>query len=385
MVNKMEKNISNKIISFMKGEMVLCIALLLALGSSFMVKPNKEYVSYIDFRVLVLLFCLMLVVAGLKSLGVFRLLGEKLCVRVKNVRQLAAMFVVLCFVTSMLITNDVALITFVPFSISVLIMAGDIENIIWVVVLETVAANLGSMLTPIGNPQNLLIFSLSGMSASSFVNTMLPLTIVSFFLVFVCLFRIKRAAIAVDSDVKSLAVESMNKKKLVIEIILFLVCLGNVFHLYSHWVVLVIVSLTIFIVDKKLFSEVDYSLLFTFVGFFIFIGNMKQIESIHTFLASTIMGNEFVMGVLLSQVISNVPAAMLLSGFTTDYQNLLYGVNVGGLGTLIASMASLISYRFYAKEFPTTKKKYFYTFTVLNVVMLLILILFVVVVKPICF
>ncbi len=371
-----------KFVSFVKREIVLTIAVLLAVISAFFVKSGPAYLSYIDYRVLVLLFCLMLVVAGMKSLGVFRMLGEMLCQHVKNTRQLTAVFLFLCFTLSMLITNDVALITFVPFTISVFAMTGNTEFLIPVIVLETIAANLGSMLTPIGNPQNLLLFSLSNMSVGTFILYMLPLTLVSFLLIFACLPFVKKKELLQVTKSKEAA---LDKKKLSIYLLLFFVCLGNVFHLYSYWIVLVIVTVTLLIVNRQLFREVDYSLLFTFVGFFIFIGNMKQVEVVHVLLTSIIEGNEFMTGVLLSQIISNVPAAMLLSGFTNDYKNLLYGVNAGGLGTLIASMASLISYRLYVKEFPENKKNYFLQFTVYNVILLLALCFAVIVVKPVCF
>lgn len=370
-----------KIVVFIKNEMVLTIAALLAAISAFFVKPGKEYLSYPDYRVLVLLFALMLVVAGMRSLGIFSLLGEKMCESVKNTRQLAAVFVGLCFVLSMVITNDVALITFVPFTISVFAMSGHAQLLIPVIVLETIAANLGSMLTPIGNPQNLLLFSISGMSVTEFIAYMFPLTLMSFLLISACLFFVQKKALTQMTEKSQIQID---RKRAGIYFILFLVCLGNVFHLYSHWLVLLIVTAVVLVTDKTLFAKVDYSLLVTFIGFFIFIGNMKQIETVHQVLTRVISGNEFLTGVLLSQIISNVPAAMLLSGFTTDYKALLYGVNTGGLGTLIASMASLISYRLYGKEFPDKKKTYFIYFTVCNVVLLLILSFFVVVVKPVC-
>lgn len=361
-----------KIVEFVKKEVVLVIALLLGVVSSFVVPPSEEYASYIDYRVLVLLFALMLVVAGLKSLGVFRLLGEKMCLKVKSLRGLSFVLMCLCFFSSMLITNDVALITFVPFTISVFVMIDCENKLIPVVVLETIAANLGSMLTPIGNPQNLLLFSVSGMSIAEFVLWMLPLTVMSFVLIAICIFFIKNQQIVLKNTEEQ-QTDLVKDWHFWMYCILFVVCLGNVFHLYSHWIVAVIVVVVILVTNKKLFLEVDYSLLFTFIGFFIFIGNMKQIDVVNVWLSQMITGREMLTGILASQVISNVPAAMLLSGFTADYQALLYGVNIGGLGTLIASMASLISYRFFVKAYPDAKKDYFVKFTVYNVVLLVII------------
>lgn len=357
----------------MKKDTVLSIAVLLAVVSVFLVKPSKEYVSYIDYRVLVLLFSLMLVVGGFKSLGVFRLLGEKLCCNVNSIRSLTIVLTCLCFFSSMLITNDVALITFVPFTISVFVMIACEDRLIPVIVIETIAANLGSMLTPIGNPQNLLLFSVGDMTVGEFVLHMLPVTMLSFFLIIGCIMLLKNQKISVELRDKGVQESVLKKKTFWIYLLLFMVCMGNVFHLYSYWIVGIVVVSVVLVVDKKLFAEADYSLLITFAGFFIFIGNIKQIDVINQWIMDIITGNELIIGVLSSQVISNVPATMLLSGFTTDYKELLYGVNIGGLGTLIASMASLISYRFYAKAYPERRKKYFKQFTVYNIVLLVIL------------
>lgn len=360
-----------KFVGFLKNNTVLAIALLLAIVSSFVVTPSKKYIEYVDYRVLVLLFALMLVVGGFKSLGVFSILGEKMCQKVSSVRALTVVLILLCFFSSMLITNDVSLITFVPFTISVFAMTGNENRLIPVVVLETIAANLGSMMTPIGNPQNLLLFSKSGMSVGEFIFHMLPLTAISLVLILVCVFMIKNSKVTLNenSDKKN---EVLKNYRFWIYMVLFVVCLGNVFKLYSYWIVFAVVTIAVVIIDRKLFKDVDYSLLFTFVGFFIFIGNMKQVDAINAWLSSVIEGNELIVGILSSQVISNVPAAMLLSGFTTDYKTLLYGVNIGGLGTLIASMASLISYRLYCKAYPEKKGEYFKSFTIYNVVLLII-------------
>jgi len=363
----------NRVISFIKKEAVLTIALLLALVSAFVVKPGKEYIGYIDYHVLVLLFALMLVVGGFKSLGVFRLLGEKMCSKVKSLRSLTLVLTLLCFLSSMLITNDVALITFVPFTISVFCMIACEDKLIPVIVLETIAANLGSMLTPIGNPQNLLLFSLSGMNVIHFVTHMLPLTMMSLVLILICVAGLKNRPIQITQKSDENQSKILKSYSFWVYFALFMVCMGNVFHLYSYWVVLGVVAVVVLVINRSLFAEVDYSLLLTFVGFFIFIGNMKQIDSVNELLMQLISGNELLMGIATSQVISNVPAAMLLSGFTTEYGVLLYGVNIGGLGTLIASMASLISYRFFVKAYPEQKSAYFRQFTAYNVVLLVII------------
>lgn len=372
-----------KIIDFLKKDAVLSVAVLLAVFSAFFIKPSKDYISYIDYRVLVLLFALMLVVGGFKSLGVFRLLGEKLCCNVGSLRSLTLVLVCLCFFSSMLITNDVALITFVPFTISVFVMIACEDRLIPVIVIETIAANLGSMLTPIGNPQNLLLFSAGDMSVGEFVLHMLPLTVISFVLIIGCILFQKNQSIRMELREEAAQESVIKKKEFWIYVILFMICMGNVFHLYSFWIVGIVVVFTVLIIDKKLFAEADYSLLLTFAGFFVFIGNMKQIEVINQWIMNIITGNELIIGVLSSQMISNVPAAMLLSGFTTDFKELLYGVNIGGLGTLIASMASLISYRFYVKAYPEYKQKYFKSFTIYNVILLVVIMVIILLLKQI--
>lgn len=370
-----------RIVFLLRKDTVLSIALLLAVFSAFIVRPGIEYFSYIDYRVLVLLLALMLVVGGFKSLGVFRILGEKLCCNVRSLRELTIVLTCLCFFCSMLITNDVALITFVPFTISVFCMIACEDKLIPVIVIETMAANLGSMLTPIGNPQNLLLFSAGEMTVTEFILHMLPVTGISFVLLMICILLLKNQDIHIEMEEEKPETSVTGKKEFWIYVLLFLVCMGNVFHLYSYWIVGIVVVFAVLIMNRKLFAEADYSLLLTFVGFFIFIGNMKQIDAINQWILDIINGNELIMGVLASQVISNVPAAMLLSGFTNDYKELLYGVNIGGLGTLIASMASLISYRFYGKAYPERKREYFKQFTIYNVILLIIISMLVIFLK----
>ena len=343
--------------SFIKKEPVLSAAAVLAVLSMFFVAPSPEYLSYIDFRTLALLFSLMTVVAGLKEIGLFRYLGSSLLAGMHSTRQLAFTLTALCFFSSMLITNDVSLITFVPFSILILNMAGLPELMIPVIVLQTIAANLGSMATPIGNPQNLYLYSSFGLSAGELVGYMLPLTVLSALLLVAAVFLLKNKAITLSRT--SLHQDGCpTKTSLIFYLALFLVCLGCVVRIYS-WPIL--------------FIRVDYFLLLTFVCFFIFIGNMERIPAISGLLTKLISGHEFPAGVLLSQCISNVPAAILLSGFTGAVRPLLFGVNVGGLGTLIASMASVISYRAYA-EIPEAKSgTYMMVFTLYNLIFLIIM------------
>ncbi len=373
-----------KCMEWIKKEAVLSIAVILALVSCFVVWPDREYLDYIDFRTLGILFCLMAVMAGFQKIGVFGQIAKALLKRVKTVRMLVLILVLLCFFFSMVITNDVALITFVPLTFIVLGMTGEEikkKLAVPVVVMQTIAANLGSMLTPIGNPQNLYLYGKSGMALGSFMLLMLPYTVVSLVLLILwCLCRkgerLENPVMDFEKDdTTGTACEAKtnNHKALAAYLCLFVLCILTVARVVPYGVTLVIVALAVFVLDRKVLGKVDYCLLMTFVGFFVFIGNMGRIPWFREFLERMIEGNEVLTAVLSSQVISNVPAALLLSGFTRKYEALIVGTNLGGLGTLIASMASLISFKYLGKEDKGAKKKYLIYFTVANLVFLAVL------------
>ena len=374
--------ITKKWIEFMKKETVLTVAMALAVLSAVMIPPDREYVGYIDFRTLSILFCLMTVMAGLQKLGVFRNIAKMLLQHTHNTLQLVEVLVLLCFFFSMVITNDVALITFVPFTFIVLGLSGE-ESVkklaVPVVVLQTIAANLGSMLTPIGNPQNLYLYGKAQMSAGAFVLLMLPYSLLSLLLLVICgAVVVKRCRMEVGGAGVSLPEEAGNAPKKYLlpgYLLLFVLCLLTVAHILPYPVILVVVIVTVLILDRRTIGKVDYSLLLTFVGFFVFIGNMGRMPAFCEFLQRIIGGREVMTAVIASQVISNVPAALLLSGFTDDMTALIIGTNLGGLGTLIASMASLISYKQVARRIPGEKKRYFGWFTVANIGFLVVLVL----------
>lgn len=359
------KMIMEKIKKFLKSEPVLIISALLAVISAFIVKPSAEYLGYIDFRTLSLLFCLMAVMAGLGGLGVFRAMAQRLLKGVGSVKAIAVVLSLLCFFSAMLITNDVALITFVPFTVEVLQISGKKEKLIPIVVLETVAANLGSMLTPIGNPQNLYLFSAFKMSIGDFVLAVLPYTVLSLILVIVfAAFMGKEKA-----ESKSEAAKKIPLGKAMVYVLLFSVSLLTVLDVIPYPITLAVTVAAVLISDRKTILKIDYSLLLTFVFLFVFIGNLGNIAPVSEFLKNIVVGNEVIAGIAASQVFSNVPAALLLSGFTDNAKDLLVGVNLGGLGTLIASMASLISFKLAVKE-NVKAGKYLLSFTVVNVVFL---------------
>ena len=371
-----------KIVNFAKKETVLFAAVLLAFGSMVCVPPDMQYLSYIDYRVLALLFCLMTVMEGFKSTGFFAAVAGKLPEKVKTFRQLYLVLVFLCFFTSMWITNDVALLTFVPFTVLVLRMTGLEQEMIPVIVLQTIAANLGSMTTPVGNPQNLYLYSISGMGIGAFLQIMGPLTLISAGLIFlICLihkdFPIRQGMLGKEI----VGVRKAGENQVLA--VLFFISLLSVFRILSWQLLLLIVlasciGIKAFCKEKYLPLEADFGLLLTFVAFFIFIGNMGRICAVREVLSQVLNGRELLISFLCSQMISNVPAAILLSGFTQEYRGLLQGVNIGGLGTLIASLASLISYKFFAAESEQTpaagtRGRYMLTFTIWNVGMALVL------------
>lgn len=378
MAKKILKNI-------LKNETIFCVSLLLAVLSAFFVRPDGVYLTYPDWRTIALLFCLMILVAGLRSKGVFTLMGHALLRRAGSLRALSAIMVLLCFFSSMIITNDVTLLTFVPFTMLVFRMTGYEDRIVKLVVLETIGANLGSMATPIGNPQNLYLYSISDLTAGGFAGAVLPYAGLSLLLLL--------AAVLAGKDEPLMEVEMEKKtekhpektekesgrRKLVMEILPFLVllllCLLVVFRVLPYIPVLLCVAVAVAVLNRRLYLEVDYFLLFTFLFFFIFVGNLKRIPLVSEALISAVKGRELLTGVLASQVMSNVPAAILLSGFTDRIQPLLTGVNLGGLGTLIASLASLISYKIVTREYPRSRGRFLKVFTFWNILFLALLLL----------
>ena len=368
------KNIAQKIYSFIKNETVLSIAAILAVISSFFVRPDIEYLNYIDFRTLALLFCLMAVMAGLQKSGVFNMLAEKMLKRVRGIKSLTFILVMLCFFFSMFITNDVALITFVPFTFTVLNMLDEAEKnrlIIPVIAMQTIAANLGSMLTPIGNPQNLYLHGISGLGVGEFIALMLPYTVISFLILAVWIMvRQGKGSVKINFTEGATI---RDKKKIVVYLAAFVVCLLTVARVIDYKMTLLLVIALVSIADYRIFAKVDYTLLLTFAAFFVFIGNMGRIPVFENYIKSVVDGRECITAVLSSQLISNVPAALLLSGFTDNFRQLIVGVNLGGLGTLIASMASLISFKMLGRENKSFRGRYFIYFTVSNVLFLAVL------------
>ena len=362
----------SRVKDFLKREAVLCIAFLAAVISCFFVPPDGAYLKYIDLRTLALLYCLMVVVAGLRKAGSFTALAHFLCDRAGNLRLMSAVLVALCFFSSMLITNDVALLTFVPFAVVVLGMAKREKELVWVVVLQAVAANLGSMLTPVGNPQNLYLYSRYGMSGGEFFSATAPVWCLSLLLVLGCCLLMKKEPVRVFLGEKPILL----RKLLLFYSALFLLCLLVVFRLIRWPVMLALVMLLVGIFDRRTLLKADFLLLLTFVCFFIFAGNLARIDAVDRLLRHILTGRELFVGVLCSQVISNVPAALLLSGFTENARALLLGVNIGGLGTPVASLASLIALKLYSHAEGAKTGAFLWRFSLVNFLLLAVLLAF---------
>lgn len=380
--------------ALVRKDPVLVIAI--ALASCAVVPPDAAYADYVDLRTIGMLFSLMTIMTGLSRLGVFRIACRKLLSVVRGPRRLALALTLLAFFSSMLITNDVALVTFVPFALLALGSLGDAHHTCFTIVMMTIAANLGSMLTPIGNPQNLYLYSASHMGIVEFVLLVLPYAAASLALLVaaIALFG-KVQANGTDGDARGTArantrdaepalpasatsaADALDPAPSPLRIApwaaLFALALLSVARIVPYQATVAAAVAVALLADRRALLHVDYALLLTFIAFFVFVGNVGRIGAIDAFLAQMIDGHELAVSVAASQVLSNVPAALLLSGFTSAWPALIVGTNLGGLGTLIASMASLISYKQVALVLPREKGRYFKLFTVWNVAFLAVL------------
>ena len=359
-----------RIKAFFKKETVLCIAAICAVITMFFVPPDAGYWAYIDLRVLCLLLCLMAVVAGAQSCGAFQWLTVQMLRRGGGGRSLSVALVLLPFFSSMLVTNDVALLTFVPFTLLLLEHVGCRKQLVPMLVLQTVAANLGSMATPVGNPQNLFLYATYNLSASEFFAVTLPLTLVSL----VCLALAAIPVLPKELPTPELGEEVIETpQKLASYGLLFVLCLLTVFHILPYGLLTVVVLGGVVCMDRKLLKELDIGLLATFVCFFIVSGNLGRVEAVRELLQNLLSGDAVLTAALTSQVISNVPAAVLLSGFTDNWQALVEGTNIGGLGTPIASLASLITLKLYLRAPGAEAGRFLRVFMLVNLAGLAVL------------
>lgn len=362
-----------RIKEFVKKETVLCIAALCAVATMFWIPPDREYLGYIDFRVLCLLLCLMAVVAGFKNVGAFQWLTYQLLHRIHSGRILAVTLVLLPFFSSMLVTNDVALLVFVPFTLGLLTQLNCEHSIVPILVLQTVAANLGSMATPVGNPQNLYLYSLYNLPAGDFFSVTLPITAVSLLCLGGAAFGILPKNLA-DQDLKKEEIGSV--RELLIYCILFVLCLLTVFRVIPYPFTTFLIVAVLAVIRRALLKEIDFMLLATFICFLVVSENLGRIDGIRNVLQQLLGRSTLLTAVGASQIISNVPAAVLLSGFTDRWRELLAGVNIGGLGTPIASLASLITLKLYMRWPGAKVGRFLGVFTGANLAGLAILLLF---------
>lgn len=385
------------LIELCKSETIFIFATVLAVISCFLVPPDARYAGYIHISTICQLACLMLVVCGLQRIGVFRIVGSRLLIHAKTEFSLVLILVGLTFFSSMFITNDVALVTFIPFAISVLIMARMDSQIVLVATLMTVGANAGSMFTPIGNAHNLYLNAVSKMGTGEFLALMAPYSfLAAVMLIMIIAFVFGKRVIpelasagGTTIEQRVLAPEATQLQpdeirvmgygaghggwRLYVYMVLFIVCILAVGGVIPLWAMVVIVAAAFMVCDRRAFFKVDWALPLTFIMFFIFIGNMKRVPEFSALAASLVSDHPLEVAAGFSQVISNVPTSILLSGFNSDWPKLIVGTNIGGMGTLIASMASLISFKNVTHKYPEVKGRYLVVYSAVNVLFLVVL------------
>lgn len=362
----------NKVHAFIRKNTVLSIAIVAAIVTSFIVPPDKAYLGYVDLKTMCCLFGTLAVVCALKNIRFFAILASRIILIAGNSRTAAVTLVFITFFGSMLIANDMALITFLPLGYYVFSTSGDRKEVAAVFILQNIAANLGGMLTPFGNPQNLYLYAKYAIPTGEFMKIMAAPFAVALFMIIVCCFLIPKHSMKIidTGDTK------LPKDRTVIYIVLFAITILMVFRLIPYILTILIVLAALLILDRKAIKMVDYALLFTFVCFFIFAGNMGRIEVVKRFFSYLLNLNPLITSVFSCQVISNVPSAILLSQFTENYTPLLLGVNIGGAGTLIASLASLITFGEYNKHYPGSAKEYIWRFSLYNFSFVIVLTVF---------
>ncbi len=358
-----------KILRFFKKNIVVCIAALAAIVTMFLVPPDKQYLNYFDLKTLSCLFLTLAVVCALRNIKFFTILARKLVLLSGNMRSLFLILIIITFVGSMIIANDMALITFLPLGYFALSVIKEEKYMAYLFVLQNVSANLGGMLTPFGNPQNLYIYSYYNIPTLEFCKIMFPAFALAVTLLVIACLPIKATKFNITEEFP----EKLNVKKTILYCVLFLMSILIVFRIVPFLVGLIIIPLILLFTEKDSLLMVDYGLLLTFFFFFIFAGNMARIEAVNTLMSSLLQKDTLLVSILSCQFISNVPSAILLSRFTTDYAPLLIGVNIGGTGTLIASLASLITFSEFKILYPKQIKKYLIIFVIVNVAFLIIM------------
>ena len=361
--------VRQKVAGFIKKNAVMCIALVAAIVTSIIIPIDKEYVGYFDYKTLTCLFCVLAVVCALKNINFFYILARKVVQMFKTARISVLVLVYITFIGSMLIANDMALLTFLPLGYFVLTTTGKTNYMAFTFIMQNIAANLGGMLTPFGNPQNLYLYSKYEIPNKEFVAIMAPPFVLSVVLITICCIAFVKSEPLCLPDEKV----KLPPAKAILYMLLFSLSIAIVFRGIPYWIGLAVIPAALLIVDRKALRMVDYGLLFTFVFFFIFAGNMARIEAVRELFSHLLNKSTLLVSIASCQVISNVPSAILLSQFTKNYPDLLVGVNIGGVGTLISSLASLITFREYVKHNPRKTGYYIGFFSAFNFSFLIIL------------
>lgn len=360
---------TEKLFAFVKKNAVVLIAFVAAVITSIIVPVDAEYLGYFDYKTLTCLFCVLAVVCALKNINFFYILARKVVQLFKNARMSVLALVYITFIGSMLIANDMALLTFLPLGYFVLSVTGKEKYMAFSFIMQNIAANLGGMLTPFGNPQNLYLYTKYEIPTFEFVSIMaLPFVVAVALITICCLIFVKSEPLSL-SDEKT----RLSPKRTLLYMVLFAFSIIIVFRAIPYWTGLIVIPAVFILVDRRALKRVDYGLLLTFVFFFIFAGNMARIDVVREFFSMLLEKNTLLVSILSCQCISNVPSAILLSQFTDNYADLLVGVNIGGVGTLISSLASLITFREYVKHNPGKTWYYIGMFSLINFAFLVIL------------
>ena len=355
--------------SFIKKNIVMVIAFIVAIITCFIVPPDKEYLNYFDLKTLTCLFCTLLMVCAFKNIKFFRIIAEKIVCVFKTSRSCVVALVYITFIGSMIIANDMALITFLPLGYYALTSTNNEKYMAFTFIMQNIAANLGGMLTPFGNPQNLYLYTYFNIPNGEFIKIMFLPFIISITLITLCCFTVPNTPLELVAEEHI----RLKKRRTAIYSLLFILAIAIVFRTIPYYYGLIIITVAMLILDYRAFKKVDYPLLLTFCAFFVFSGNMARIEAVHSFIGGLVEKNTLLFSTFLCQFISNVPSAILLSRFTENYQQLLVAVNIGGAGTLIASLASLITFREFNKNQPDKAFSYIKMFSAYNFGILFVL------------
>ena len=362
----------DRIINLAKENVVLIIAILAAIITSFIIPPDAEYINYFDFKTLSCLFCVLAVVCALRNIRFFYTLAREIVYRFRTTRIAILALIYITFIGSMLIANDMALLTFLPLGYFILHTTNKEKYLAFTFIMQNISANLGGMLTPFGNPQNLYLYSKFEIPDGQFISIMTPPFLLSVVLITLCcIIFVKDDKMEIEEGEVNLPVG-----RVIIYLILFAIAILMVFRFMPYQLGLIIIPVALLFLDRKALVQVDYGLLFTFVFFFIFAGNMGRISLVKDFFSNLLGINTLIFSAISCQFISNVPSAILLSQFTNNYRELLVGVNIGGAGTLIASLASLITFKEYTKLYPEKTSSYILKFSLFNFGFLIVLAVF---------